>query len=311
MHLIRGLLSLKRVGRPHAVTIGNFDGVHLGHQAVFRALATQADMLGLPTLVILFEPQPMEYFMPDEAPPRLTRLRDKLTVLRTLNIDTVCCLHFDDALAQMPARSFIDEVILGSARTGFLMVGDDFRFGQARRGDFELLKQTGREHGFAVERMPSFEVAGERVSSTRVREALANGDFVLAHSLLGRPFSLSGRVIHGDKRGRDLGFPTANIVMERRRTPLFGVYAVEIAGLSDALVSGVANLGTRPTVDGLRTLLETHLFDCDEDLYGRLIEVRFVKKLRDEMRFTSTDKLKAQIKQDIAGAKRFFSARSV
>lgn len=306
MKLVRGLHNLRPEHHGCVATIGNFDGVHLGHQAVLGQLSEKAAELCLPTAVIIFEPQPQEFFAPHSAPPRLTRFREKLKALLRFSVDRVVCLRFDRRLAAMPAREFIDKVLIAGLGVRYLVVGDDFRFGAKRRGDFAMLQEAGRHHGFQVVNMHSFYIDGERVSSTRIRAALARGDLNAAEKLLGRPYRMCGRVAHGDKRGRSLGFPTANIHVHRRATPVQGVYAVELFGLDLEPVAGVANVGTRPTVDGTHTLLEVHLFDFDEDIYGRHVHVDFLHKLRDECRFDSFDALKRQIKMDIENARRYF-----
>ncbi|HHH39023.1 MAG TPA: bifunctional riboflavin kinase/FAD synthetase, partial [Sedimenticola sp.] len=262
MQVIRGLHNLRPWHRGCVATIGNFDGVHLGHQAVFRHLREQADRFALPATVVTFEPQPMEFFAPDRAPARLTRLREKLMAFRDSRIDRVVLLEFGPRLAAMPAPRFIRELLLDGLGVRYLFVGDDFRFGYDRAGDIGLLRQAGREHGFQVENMNTFLVGEERVSSTRIREALARGDLEQAAHNLGRPYRICGRVAHGDARGRTIGFPTANIDLHRRVSPLSGVYAVTVLDLEERPLPGVANIGNRPTVAGdPRYLLEVHLFD--------------------------------------------------
>jgi riboflavin kinase/FMN adenylyltransferase len=306
MELIRGLYNLGPEHHGSVATIGNFDGVHLGHQAVIGQLAEKADHFGLPTVVITFEPQPREYFTHGETPARLTRFREKMQALRRFSVDRVLCLRFNDALASMDAREFIRRVLVDGLGVKYLVVGDDFRFGRGREGNFQMLEAAGKRHGFQVVNMHTFKVDGERVSSTRIRQALEVGDFEAAEKMLGRPYRMSGRVAHGDKRGRSIGFPTANIHLHRKKTPLAGVFAVEMFGLNAEPVAGVANLGTRPTVDGTRTLLEVHLFDFSDDIYGRHIGVDFLSKLRPEKRFDSFEALKLQIEEDVRQAKAYF-----
>lgn len=306
MELIRGLHNLRPRHRGCVATIGNFDGVHLGHQAVIGQLADKAEALDLPTLVMLFEPQPAEFFNPAKAPPRLMRLREKLQALRRYAVDRVLCVRFDKAFADLEPEVFIRRVLVEGLGVKYLVVGDDFRFGHKRRGDFAMLQAAGREHGFQVVNMHSFTIDGERVSSTRVRAALAAADLTLAEKLLGRPYRMCGRVAHGDKIGRTLGVPTANIHLHRHSTPLKGVYAVEVFGLPDEPLAGVANIGTRPTVGGTRTLLEVHVFDFDRDIYGEYVHVNFLRKLSDEKRFASLEELKQKIQQDIVDARAFF-----
>lgn len=306
MELIRGLHNLKPRHRGCAATIGNYDGVHLGHQAVLGQLAQKASELGLPATVIVFEPQPQEYFHPDAAVPRLTRLREKLQALRRFGVERVLCLRFDDTLANMPPDEFIRRILVEGVGVRYLVVGDDFRFGRGRKGDFALLQQVGKKHGFPVVPMLTFNIDGARVSSTRVRAALAAGDLAGAEELLGRPYRMSGRVAHGAKRGRTIGIPTANVYLHRKATPVKGVYVAEVFGLDQEPLHAVANVGTRPTVDGTRGILEVHLLDFDQQIYGRYVHVNFLHKLRDEKRFDSLDELKRNIHLDIDHAREFF-----
>ncbi len=314
MELIRGLYNLRPRHRGCVATIGNFDGVHLGHQAVLAQLSEQADELGLPLVVITFEPYPQEFFASKEASlPRLTRLREKLQVLRRYGVDRLLLLHFDRTMAQMSAEEFIEQLLVVGLEVRYLVVGDDFCFGHQRQGEITMLRAAGEKHGFQVVEMHTFEVAGQRVSSTRVREALAAGDLNQAAQLLGRSYRISGRVVYGDQRGRTIGFPTANIHLHRRVTPLRGVYAVEMFGLSggaELSVKGVANIGHRPTVDGTRCQLEVHLFDFDREIYGEYVQVEFIARLRDEKRFDSFDELKGQIEHDVAAAHALFATPS-
>jgi len=305
MRVIRGLHNLAPRHRGSVATIGNFDGVHLGHKAVFECLLAQGRVLHLPATVITFEPQAMEYFAPDAAPARLTRLREKLTALAACGIEQTMLLEFGPRLARMGAREFVRKLLVNGLGVRHLLVGDDFRFGHGREGDFRLLREVGRDHGFAVENLHTIRHGDQRVSSTRIREALAQGDLEIARRLLGRTYRISGRVVHGNKRGRDMDFPTANLSLHRRVSPLRGVYAVVVEGLKNYPWPGVANLGTRPSVDnGTRYLLEVHLFDFAGSLYGRHLEVEFRHKLRDEKRFESFEMLKAQIGQDAMTARR-------
>lgn len=309
MELIRGFHNLQPRHRGCVATIGNFDGVHLGHQAVLGQLAEAGGRLGLPTVVITFEPQPQEYFGAAAQAPRLTRLREKLQALRRYSVDRVVCLPFNTELAQLPAQQFIERLLLDGLDVRYLVVGDDFRFGHRREGDFAMLKAAGEQHGFQVVTMHSFCVDGERVSSTRVREALGRGDMATAEKLLGRSYRMSGRVARGAQLGRQLGFPTANIHLHRQATPVRGVFAVEMFGIAGEPLAGVANIGTRPTVNGTRTLLEVHLFDFEQQIYGKYVEVVFHHKLRDEVRFASLDALKQQIGLDSAAARDYFARR--
>lgn len=307
MELIRGWHNLRARHRGCVATIGNFDGVHRGHQAVLSTLRQEAQALGLPSMVIIFEPQPLEYFQPQAAPPRLTQLRSKLRALEAAGVDRVLCLQFGRRLAQMPAETFIDDLLVARLGVRFLMVGDDFRFGHGRRGDYAMLQAAGAEHGFRTVRMPTVHEDSERVSSTRLRKALAEGDLAAAENLLGRRYSICGRIVRGQALGRNLGYPTANIAFQRPPPPLHGVFVVQVTGLREQPWPGVASLGTRPTVNGTRTLLEVHLFDFKGDLYGRHLEVEFLQRLRGEERFDSLEALRVQMDQDAAAARAYFS----
>jgi riboflavin kinase / FMN adenylyltransferase len=306
MQIIRNLQNLKPHHHGCVATIGNFDGVHLGHQAVLGQLAEKADELNLPLTVVTFEPQPQEVFCPEQAPPRLTRFREKVQALRRYAVDRVLVLRFNKGFSQQSPDAFIHNLLVNGLGVKYLVIGDDFRFGKDRAGDFAMLQAAGRQHGFEVVNMHTFLLDGERVSSTRVRAALGAGDLNAAEKLLGRIYRMSGRVAHGDKKGRTIGFPTANIHLHRINTPLRGVFAVELFGIAGEPLPGVANLGTRPTVGGMKTLLEVHLFDFDGDIYGRHVHVDFLHKLRDERRFDSFDALKAQILLDAEQARVFF-----
>jgi riboflavin kinase/FMN adenylyltransferase len=310
MELIRGLYNLKPGHRGCVATIGNFDGVHLGHQAVLGQLAEKAEELQLPTAVITFEPQPREYFSKGDIPPRLTRLREKYKALRRYAVDRVLCLNFNENLAKLTADEFVQKVLLDGLDVRYLVVGDDFHFGNGRGGNYEFLQQVGKEHNFEVVNMHTFNVHDERVSSTRIREALQQGDLESAEKMLGRPYRMSGRVAHGNKLGRTIGFPTANIFLHRKETPVDGVFAVEMFGLEGEPVYGVANVGTRPTIDGTRSLLEVHLFDFERNIYGQYVHVDFVHRIREERKFDSFDLLKEQILKDAAEARDFFQQRN-
>ncbi|MBN4079295.1 bifunctional riboflavin kinase/FAD synthetase [Beggiatoa alba] len=309
MQIIRNLQNLKPHHHGCVATIGNFDGVHLGHQAVLGQLAEKADALNLPLTVVTFEPQPQEYFCPEQAPPRLTRFREKVQVLRRYAVDRVLVLKFNKAFSQQLPDAFIQNLLVNGLGVKYLVIGDDFRFGKDRAGDFAMLQAAGAKHDFEVVNMHTFALDEQRVSSTRVREALGAGDLNAAEKLLGRIYRMSGRVAHGDKKGRTIGFPTANIHLHRITAPLRGVFAVELFGIAGEPLPGVANLGTRPTMGGMKTLLEVHLFDFDGDIYGRHVHVDFLWKLRDEQRFESFDALKAQILLDAEQARSFFFDR--
>ena len=298
MKLIRGIYNFDRIPRGCVLTIGNFDGVHRGHQALLQRLQVEGRERGLPVVVMIFEPQPLEMFAMDHAPARLTRLREKVRYLRESGVDYVLCIRFDRRFAALTAQEFISDLLVKRLGVQFLAVGDDFRFGAGREGDFLLLQKAGAEFGFDVTSTHTFCEGGLRISSTAVRQALASDDLALAETLLGHPFIISGRVVHGDELGRTIGFPTANLPLRRQVSPVKGVYAVEVAGLGDTLLPGVANIGTRPTVSGVRQQLEVHLLDVVMDLYGRHIDVILRKKIRNEQRFASLDELKAQIARD-------------
>lgn len=313
MRLIRGLHNLRDRDRGCVATIGNFDGVHLGHRAVFQRLLAQGKAMGLPATVISFEPQPMEYFAPEVAPARLTRLREKVAAIVADGINRILLLEFGPRLATMAAQDFIERVLVKGLGVRFLLVGDDFRFGHNREGDYTLLERVGSELSpgarFEVANLHTIAHQGERISSTRIRELLAAGDFDQARHLLGRGYRICGRVGHGDQRGRTIGFPTANINLHRRVSPLRGVYAVHVHGLSNAPWPAVANIGRRPTVAGTNERLEVHLFDFEGDLYGSHLQVEFLLRLRDEQRFESFAALKAQIERDARSARAWLLAR--
>ena len=306
MELIRGIHNLKPHHQGCVLTIGNFDGVHLGHQSVLRQLTAKAEQLQLPATVMTFEPQPLEMIIGDKAPARLTRLRDKYAALQKQGIDQLLCVNFNRKFAALSADDFITELLVKQLGVKYLVVGDDFRFGYKRQGDFAMLRAAGIKYGFAVVSMASFTLDQARVSSTMVREALAQDDLTLAEQLLGRPFSIFGKVAHGAKLGRTIGFPTANIPLKRCVDPINGVYVVEVLGLEKQTIAGVANIGKRPTVGGDRTQLEVNLFDFTGDLYGKQLEVVLKKRLRGEVKFASFDALRQQIEQDVIAAKNYF-----
>ncbi|TYA29835.1 bifunctional riboflavin kinase/FAD synthetase [Aggregatibacter actinomycetemcomitans] len=308
MQLIRGLGNLPQNLHACALTIGNFDGVHLGHQAILRHLREKADELHLPMVVMLFEPQPREYFCGEDAPARLMHLRDKLHYLEQAGVDIVIVAKFDRTFAALPAQQFIEDWLVRKLKVKFLSIGDDFKFGAKRQGNFAMLQQAGEQFGFTVEDNRSFCLDELRISSTAIRLALANDDLPLAEKLLGHPYRILGRVIHGNELGRTIDFPTANIRLHRQVNPVKGVYAVKVRLKSGAFFNGVANIGTRPTINGVNQLLEAHLFDFQGDLYGQWLEVELCHKIRNEMKFPSFDTLKAQIAQDVETAKKVFEA---
>lgn len=292
------------------MTIGNYDGMHLGHQAVISDLQARGQADNLPVTVMVFEPTPREFFTPEKAPARLSSLREKLEDMAACGVDRVLCLRFDRRLANMPASEFIRRILVEGLETRFVAVGDDFRFGKNREGDFDMLRAAGRDHGFDVHRHESVIRDGERVSSTRVRQALADGEPPQAERLLGRPYRMSGRVVTGERLGRQLGFPTANLRIRRPPAPRWGVYAVSVRGaVPGAAVPAVASLGVRPTVNGKDCLLEVHLLDFKQDLYGRRLEVEFLHFLRDEARFPSLDALRRQMEHDLEQTREFFAGQ--
>lgn len=306
MKFIRGIHNLNEQHRGCVLTIGNFDGVHRGHQALMSRLCEEGRKRNLPVVVMVFEPQPLELFASDKAPARLTRLREKLRYMAEAGVDKVLCVRFDRRFAALSAQRFISDLLVEKLDVKYLAVGDDFRFGAGRQGDFLLLQKAGAEYGFEVVSTETFCDGGKRISSTAVRQALAVDDLALAQSLLGHPFTISGRVVHGDALGRTLGFPTANLPLRRSVSPVKGVYAVEVRGLTPEPLPGVANIGTRPTVKGLRQQLEVHLLDINMDLYGRHIDVVLKQKIRNEQRFASLEALKEQIANDVVTARQFF-----
>jgi len=298
VELIRGLYNLRARHRGCALTIGNFDGVHRGHQAVFAQLAAIAKDKGVVGAALTFEPQPREFFSGQNAPARLTRFREKVEALAGTPLERVVVESFTQAFSQLSPEAFIKNVLIDALDVRHVVVGEDFHYGHRARGSFMALQEAGQELGFGVSRCVTFELEGRRVSSSWVRDALANGELAEAQKLLGRPYCIQGRVARGRKVGRTIGFPTANVPLWRLSTPLSGVYAVRVHGLATGALAGVANLGTRPTVKGSHKLLEVHLFDYDEEIYGRHVSVEFVHKIRDEKKFDSLDGLKAQIGRD-------------
>jgi riboflavin kinase / FMN adenylyltransferase len=307
LELIRGKHNLRPSHRGCALTIGNFDGLHLGHRAVLERLLERALSMGLPAVVMSFEPTPREYFMGAAAPPRLARFREKFTGLEEQGVDRLFCARFDARMAALEPAEFIREYLVDGLGVRYLAIGDDFRFGRQRAGNFATLKAAGIEHGFTVEDTPTRRLDGVRVSSTAVRAALAGGDLGLAARLLGRHYGMSGRVIEGRRLGRTLGFPTVNLRPGRRVLPVTGVFAVVVTGLGERPWPAVANLGTRPTVHGTEPLLEAHLFDFEGDVYGRRITVEFVARLRDEQRFDDMHSLTAQMRRDADLARRILA----
>lgn len=306
MQFFRALHNIQPFEQGCVLTIGNFDGVHLGHQRVLDKLKMTAQTLGLPAVVMVFEPQPKEWFDADTAPARLSTLAEKTQLLQAQGIDALACMAFNDRFRGLSAEQFVKQVLVDGLNVKAIIIGDDFRFGCDRRGDFAYLQKSGEEFGFEVEDTKTVEQEGERVSSTLIRQALENADLAQAKTLLGREFSISGRVAHGQKLARTFGVPTANVLLKRNQTPLVGVFAVEVF-TSAGNFNGVANIGMRPTIGGTKPILEPHLFDFAGDLYGQRIEVVFKHKIRDEKRFNGLDELKAAILNDIQLAKAYFN----
>ena len=310
MRLIRGLTNLKRLsgqaGSPLAggcvATIGNFDGVHLGHKTIIDQVKQKAAQLGVPSVVMIFEPQPREFFQGDEAPPRLMPFRQKFEALLAEGVDMVLCIRFDETFRSYSGMGFIEDVLISGLGVRHLVVGDDFRFGCDRAGDFKLLQGVGQERGFTVENTRTVTVDGERVSSTRVRNALNVNGLEEAERLLGHPYRIHGRIVYGRQLGRQLNAPTANILLNQMPA-LRGVYVVRARLETGEWCDGVANIGLRPTVDGKRPSLEVHLFDFAGTLYGQHLEVVFRHSLRDEVKFDSVDELRQQIARDFDNAR--------
>lgn len=309
MHLIRGFHNLKSTQKGCALTIGNFDGIHLGHQALLKLLTEIAQKNHLKRCMISFDPLPHEYFPSDDNRPRLMNTRDKLVALASyspvLCPDYLLLMKFNKELSSMTAVEFIENVLVDALAIKALVIGDDFQFGRDRKGNLELLQKYGDKHGFEVASLSTHHIDETRVSSTRIRNALIENQLDASKKMLGRPYQICGRVAHGDKRGRTIGFPTANIHLKRPSTPLYGVYSVTMQSSTFGSVKGIANVGRRPTVDGVRVQLEVHLFDFDQDIYGQNVCVAFHQKIRDEQKFESFDDLKDQIKLDCQKAREF------
>ena len=304
MKIIRGLYSLDT--QPVALTIGNFDGVHLGHQALLYELRSAAQSRGLKTAVVIFEPHPREFFTPQQVPARLTSLREKLEFFATLNIDYVHVCRFNASFAQMSAANFMN-VLFEKLSAKFMLIGDDFRFGSGRVGDFALIEKIGSTLGFEVQAVHTVMHDSVRISSTAVRGALAAGQLRTAQRYLGRHYSISGRVVQGDQLGRKLGFPTANIQLKHNPAPLSGIYVVEVHAEGFGVLQGVASLGIRPTVKVHdKPVLEVHLFEFSQQIYGKHLRVEFLQKLRDEEKYPDLETLTRHIALDVANAKKWF-----
>ncbi|MCK7593209.1 bifunctional riboflavin kinase/FAD synthetase [Pseudomarimonas salicorniae] len=308
--LVRDVEGGPLATQPSVVCIGAFDGLHVGHQALVRHTLARARSIGALAGVISFDPLPREFLLGAEAPPRVASARDRFERLRAMGVDLVGLLRFNARLASMSAEDFVTRVLVGRWQVAEVWVGEDFRFGHKRRGDLALLRQMGETLGFRAEAIETHEIDGQRVSSSAVRAALAVGDFDTVERALGRPYSISGKVIRGRQLGRELGYPTANQRLAGVRPALTGIFATRVHGVGERPWPAVSSLGTRPTVDGVEPLLETHLFDFDGDLYGRRIEVEFVARLRDELKFESLEALTEQMHRDAAQARAILAAQA-
>lgn len=306
--IIRGRARLRGADGGNVVSIGNFDGVHLGHQALVQRLQQLSLEFDLPSCVVTFEPHPLEYFAGTEAPPRVMSFRQKAQLLGELGIDRLVCLRFDKTLANTSAQDFINNILVQDLGAKHILVGDDFRFGKNRLGDFDYLVEQGRHLGFEVENTRTLRIEDERVSSSRIRVCLAKGDLRTAARLLGRPWQVSGRVIHGDKRGREWGFPTINLLPSWHRPPVTGIFAVTVDGIGDRPLAGAGYIGRRPILDDNRLVVEVHLLDFNDDVYGKRVCVNFHKKLRDDIHFDDVQALKRQMDQDLADTRSSLAA---
>lgn len=305
---LKGLASKPLSGS--VVALGAFDGVHLGHQELIKRVKLESQKLGLPSVVIIFEPQPNEFFAKERAPARLMRLREKVSALQVLGVDRVLCLKFNQALRALSPKQFVEDVLVRGLGLKFLVVGDDFRFGSGGGGDYALLQQLGEEFNYEVTDTDSFLLSEKRVSSTLIRESLSQANFANAQVMLGRAYFTLGRVTYGQQLGRTIGFPTLNIALGRKVMALSGVFAVQVE-LREKMYRGVANIGLRPTVDKQkRASLEVHLLDEDVDAYGEFVRVTYLSKIRDEKKFSDVSELKTQIEKDVAVARDFFARES-
>ena len=307
MELVRGLHNISQRHVGCVLTVGNYDGVHLGHQQMIGVLRSRAAEFNAKATVMAFEPSSKEFIDPEGAPPRLTRWREKFIALEDRGVDRLVTLRFDERMRAMTPQGFVDELLVEGLGTRHMVVGDDFRYGCNARGNIETLREAGKRLGFTVEQLPPYLVDGLRVSSTAVRARLEEGDYAGAARLLGRRYRMMGRVVHGNRLGRTLGFPTANVRLMRRKSPVHGILAVRVYGVAESPLAAVASLGTRPTVGGKEVLLEVHIFDYRGELYGKEIEVEFVAKLRDEIKFESLDELIVQMKVDAEQAREVLS----
>ncbi len=307
MEIIRNLNELNAPLTKSVATIGNFDGVHLGHQRVIKALVEKAKQLNSVATVMVFEPQPRELFSPDSAPARLTRLRDKYVLLKKLGVQRLICVNFNRKFANICAQEFVENLLVNSLKIKYLIIGDDFHFGKNRQGNFDTLSEASKKFNFGISDTASYKLDDCRISSTAIRNALAQNQLSEAFEMLGRPYSIIGRVFHGDKRGRQLGFPTANVLLKRRVSPVSGVYVVRVK-TDDGEFFGVTNIGSRPTILGVRQQLEVHIFNFDRDIYGQFIEVILLNKLREEQKFATLTDLTTQINIDCQQAQQYVEA---
>jgi len=311
MQLIRGLNQLTQKLDGCVMTIGNFDGVHLGHQALIEQVKQLADEKNVPSLVMIFEPQPIEFFALDKAPKRLYRLREKIIALQSQGIDYLFCVPFNHDFSQLSGEQFVLDYLVNALNVTHLVVGDDFCFGKNRSGTFDLLTKMAVEHSFTVQNTATIQQQSERVSSTKIRQLITDNEFNDAAELLGKPYALSGKIGHGKKLGRDIGFPTINIKIGDIPIAVEGIFAVRVKGLdnggSEPIVNGVASIGTRPTVNGVGVLLEVYLFDFNQDVYGKTVSIEFLTRIRPEQEFISIEVLIENIKQDVKIAQNFFN----
>lgn len=304
MRLIRGLYNLKNFQGPSVVTVGTFDGLHRGHHAVISEVLSYAQRFALPSVVVLFEPHPLEFLSPEQVKPRILQFRDKFKVLHDWGVDVLVCLRFNAQIATLTPTEFVQKLLVQGLHAQHVVVGDDFRFGQQRTGDVYLLQTIGQKYGFTVSDLPTLQVDGVRVSSTELRKAIAQGNFTQVRHLLGRPYTLSGKVGYGAQRGRSIGFPTLNIRLNKVLA-ISGVYVVRVYEITPYPLAGVANIGYRPTVDGRQYVLEIHLLNYSGVCYGKSICVEFLHKIRSEKKFESLEALKAQIAHDVESAKTY------
>jgi riboflavin kinase / FMN adenylyltransferase len=312
MRLVRGLVNFPKPNLPAVITIGNYDGIHLGHQQILHAVSGRAKAMQGISMLITFEPQPREYFLGIKKVPRLTNLREKLVACKNFGIDSVLVLPFDKKMADLSAPDFISQILISKLNAKYIIVGEDFCFGQNQSGDFQALQKYAATYKYQAEAVPLLkDEEGIRISSSLIRKALGTAELTKVNKLLGRPYSILGKIVHGDQRGRALLFPTANISLRYKAAPLFGVYAIRAWKLGSQPFEGVANVGIRPTFGGKEPVLEFYLFDFNQDIYGKLVRVEFLHKIRTEQEFSDFDRLKTQIDLDIAKAKQFFVENTI